>query len=348
MTRTTLTSLIVMTGLFVLVVAGALVVLLDQRGALSAFARSLLAGRDVISTSDLTRGEELLLSDQLVQLRTEIRTRKDELATLQTGLESMREEISGTGATFEDLQWRIADLTAERDRLRPLEPEVRQLRLRNAELERRLAELFGNNPLELYLRGATASRMTLLTRLQSEISSEFPQLGIEINARGDGLQFRGEGLFASGAEDLTAEKRAIVERIAERIDAALVCYSLGPRANPGAGCNPGFAIIDELRVEGHTDDVGSNVLNTGLSARRAVATYAAMLEHVPALTQFENLNGEPIAMVASFGEARPIASNLTAAGRATNRRIELRFALYIPGSLEEIETARQRVVAARN
>ncbi len=69
-------------------------------------------------------------------------------------------------------------------------------------------------------------------------------------------------------------------------------------------------------IEGHTDSIGSEEYNMGLSKRRAesVASYLA--------SQGVNL-GSRFATEA-FGEAKPIASNDTEAGRAENRRVVIR------------------------
>jgi outer membrane protein OmpA-like peptidoglycan-associated protein len=69
-------------------------------------------------------------------------------------------------------------------------------------------------------------------------------------------------------------------------------------------------------IEGHTDSIGSEAYNMGLSKRRAesVASYLA--------SQGVNL-GNRFATEA-FGESKPIASNDTAEGRAENRRVVIR------------------------
>lgn len=78
------------------------------------------------------------------------------------------------------------------------------------------------------------------------------------------------------------------------------------------------AIIAQLQaenvvVQGHTDSVGSDKLNKDLSTRRAnsVAKFLNSLR-----------GGYPISYI-GYGEAQPIASNDTAAGRAINRRVDL-------------------------
>lgn len=69
-------------------------------------------------------------------------------------------------------------------------------------------------------------------------------------------------------------------------------------------------------IEGHTDSVGSESYNLSLSQRRAesVANYLQSKGVV--------LNGRFEVM--GYGEAKPIASNDTAAGRAQNRRVVIR------------------------
>jgi len=71
--------------------------------------------------------------------------------------------------------------------------------------------------------------------------------------------------------------------------------------------------ISKVQVEGHTDAMGSDTYNQGLSERRAQACVAYI----------ESKGIEPERLEAiGFGESRPIAPNNTAKGRATNRRTE--------------------------
>jgi OmpA-OmpF porin, OOP family len=99
--------------------------------------------------------------------------------------------------------------------------------------------------------------------------------------------------FGSGSAVITAPSNAVVDRVAE---AASAC--------PGT-----------LRIEGHTDNEGSSALNDGLSQRRAQAVRSALI----------NRGLSPERLIAEgFGDRVPIADNLSANGRARNRRIEVR------------------------
>lgn len=69
-----------------------------------------------------------------------------------------------------------------------------------------------------------------------------------------------------------------------------------------------------VRIEGHTDAVGSDELNQRLSEERARAVQGALLAR--------NIEPDRVSTV-GYGEARPIASNDTPEGRQQNRRIEV-------------------------
>jgi MYXO-CTERM domain-containing protein len=71
--------------------------------------------------------------------------------------------------------------------------------------------------------------------------------------------------------------------------------------------------IERVRIEGHTDDRGNDAHNLALSQRRAEAVVAFLLGQGVAPSRVT---------ARGYGETRPIANNATAAGRATNRRVE--------------------------
>lgn len=70
-----------------------------------------------------------------------------------------------------------------------------------------------------------------------------------------------------------------------------------------------------LKIEGHTDSIGSAVYNEKLSLQRASAVAEAMIEKygVPPERVF----------IEGYGEGKPIASNETPEGRSLNRRVDV-------------------------
>jgi outer membrane protein OmpA-like peptidoglycan-associated protein len=74
--------------------------------------------------------------------------------------------------------------------------------------------------------------------------------------------------------------------------------------------NPGR----NVQIEGHTDDVGSNDYNDGLSLRRANSVRSYLIEH--------GIASERIT-ASGKGEHEPVTANTSASGRQQNRRAEM-------------------------
>ncbi len=70
-----------------------------------------------------------------------------------------------------------------------------------------------------------------------------------------------------------------------------------------------------VEVAAHTDSHGSDAYNHALSDRRAASVKAYLESHGIAANRLSSKG---------YGETQPVASNATATGRATNRRVELR------------------------
>jgi outer membrane protein OmpA-like peptidoglycan-associated protein len=70
-----------------------------------------------------------------------------------------------------------------------------------------------------------------------------------------------------------------------------------------------------IEVEGHTDSVGSEAYNDRLSINRAGSVRAYLVQ--------SGIPDARIKRVTGFGETEPVASNMNAAGRQMNRRVEL-------------------------
>jgi len=70
-----------------------------------------------------------------------------------------------------------------------------------------------------------------------------------------------------------------------------------------------------LEIQGHTDDVGDDRFNLELSERRAAAVVDWFIIHGVDATRLRSVG---------YGELKPVAENLSDAGRAENRRVEFR------------------------
>ncbi len=70
-----------------------------------------------------------------------------------------------------------------------------------------------------------------------------------------------------------------------------------------------------VELEGHTDDLGSDTYNLGLSERRSNSVKIYLTGRGIEATRMTPVG---------YGESRPIDSNETEAGREENRRVELK------------------------
>jgi len=68
-------------------------------------------------------------------------------------------------------------------------------------------------------------------------------------------------------------------------------------------------------LSGHTDSVGTEAYNQGLSERRVASVKAYIVK--------KGIDGGRVSGQ-GFGESKPIADNKTREGRAKNRRVEIK------------------------
>ncbi|HBZ95489.1 MAG TPA: hypothetical protein DEO91_17865 [Pseudomonas sp.] len=103
----------------------------------------------------------------------------------------------------------------------------------------------------------------------------------------------GNVLFAFDSAELTADAQRLLAEVSTRL--------------------AGTSLV-AVRVVGHTDSVGSDAYNQGLSERRARS-----------VADFLIAQGVPAGKLSSEGqgESQPVADNGSDAGRAQNRRVEL-------------------------
>jgi OOP family OmpA-OmpF porin len=98
--------------------------------------------------------------------------------------------------------------------------------------------------------------------------------------------------FASNSNEITQDYYAEIEKVANFLRK--------------------YAEVNTV-IEGHTDNRGADAYNTSLSKGRAEAVMTVLIEHFA-------IEADRVSAL-GYGEARPIASNDTKAGRLENRRV---------------------------
>lgn len=125
----------------------------------------------------------------------------------------------------------------------------------------------------------------------AQLMKEMSELQGQLTDRGIVLTI-GDVLFATGKSDLNASAQRSMGKLAE---------FLQKKQNRN------------LLVEGHTDNVGSDDYNQGLSEQRAAAVKSALGK--------SGVAGERIVTI-GYGKKYPLASNDEATGKQQNRRVE--------------------------
>jgi OmpA-OmpF porin, OOP family len=162
------------------------------------------------------------------------------------------------------------------------------------------------------IAGGTAQRQAVLIQARERESQRSADQASDATLRADSLEAQ--------LADLKLQKteRGLVLTLGD------VLFDTGQATlKPGA-----YGTLDRLAIalreksarkvliEGHTDNVGSDESNRGLSERRAQSVQSALIQRDVPRSQITALGK---------GENFPIASNDSADGRQSNRRVELIF-----------------------
>lgn len=310
-----------------------------EKDALEAENSSLKADNEALKqhVRDLEK-LELLVAEFTLRVEA-LNKEKDALKSENSSLKADNEGLKVLVMALEELVLNLKEL---------IEDFEKQIEVKDKEIEKlkaQLAQLKKVDPLEAYLARVSTARREVLIRLRDAILVDFPDLKVELSEESDALRFQGEGLFASGRSNLARDKAAIVSKLAERLDEILPCFTVGASSRFDEACNPAFALVEAVQIEGHTDNRGTDQVNRSLSVARANSTLFAMTRAAPGVMQHLNLKRQPVLSVAAYGPDRPVTTNDTPEGRATNRRIDLRFIMVTPRDTGGIEVIREALQA---
>ena len=183
--------------------------------------------------------------------------------------------------------------------------EVRRLKQELADREDQLTALNTQlQRIESRLGGVSEERVALQRRVDAQerlrssvaaLEATFTPDEARVTRQGDDVVLSLLGIkFPSGRSTIDASSSGLMKKVQQGL-------ALFPDAS--------------ISVEGHTDANGSDSTNLILSQDRADAVRQYLVSNF-------GLNPEKVTSV-GYGEARPVATNETAAGRTRNRRIDL-------------------------
>lgn len=323
---------------------------MNGRRAMKAAAVLLLAfagGCTVMESTYVRKVQEAEgLGKQLADLRKKQKELEEENATLKMREERLKLEVQNTASERDRLRNDLAYMTGARDKAvadakeldkvlqsksDALSQAVGELRRKSADLEaengrlrneltaarrlveekdRKIAELTGANETlrrelaaerrerEEKVKKVSATYENLLEKMKGEIAKGEVTIS-ELKGKLT-LNMVDAILFESGKAEVKAQGQQVLEKVISILK----------------------GVTDKaIRIEGHTD----NVPITGALARQYPTNWelsAARAINVTRHLEKQGIDRSVLSAVA-YGEARPIAPNDTAEGRAKNRRIEI-------------------------
>jgi chemotaxis protein MotB len=210
------------------------------------------------------------------------------------------------------------------------------------------------NPIQIYIDRGEQERKGIARTVAQGLRER--NIDAIVSPKNPGVvTLRGANLFVKGESELTPVAKETISFLAQVIKRETACYVLFPDAPVLHGeCNSSKVFIEAIFIEGHTDDrpVAATLRdgsknNLELSARRATNTHDIMIRAESQLAEFRNLDKEPVLSVAAYGEQRPISPNIDETARDRNRRIDIRFVMWIPKSIESYNNQIRRIEELR-
>lgn len=201
---------------------------------------------------------------------------KAEIQLLKSQMEKKRlqQDLDEKAAALENARQQLSMATSDAERARIMaDIQAKEAALAKAQADAKAREA----------EKAQAELARLLKDL-SELQGQLTDRGIVLTI--------GDVLFATGKSDLNASAQLSMDKIADFL-----------QENQNRN----------LLVEGHTDSVGGDEYNQGLSEQRAASVKSALVKRGVASERIVTIG---------YGKKYPLASNDDASGKQQNRRVE--------------------------
>lgn len=171
--------------------------------------------------------------------------------------------------------------------------------------------------------GNTELRSQLLQDVGKDLQNQ--GLQVKIDTKQGVLRIPESVLFESGEANIKEQGQAAVSKLSHSLMKTIT--------------RPEYrGALETVFIEGHTDNMPIHNAyfqpNWELSTQRAINTWNLMRNDEPGFNSLTNPRGDPIFSCSGYAETRPIKDNglnpNSDAGRAANRRIDIRFVMMPP------------------
>jgi len=263
---------------------------------------SVALAEGVVTRNEIVKLGKEKAEVQLLKSRMEKKLLQQDLDAKASALERAKQQLASATSEAERAII-LADIQAKEAALANAQADAKT---RDAEMARAEAESQARDAEIARAEAADQAREAERARAEAEdqardaekaraelagLMKELSELQGQLTDRGIVLTI-GDVLFAFDKADLNASAQNSMDKIAT---------FLRKKQNRN------------LLVEGHTDSVGSEEYNQGLSEQRAASVKSALVKR--------GIAGERIVTI-GYSKKYPLASNDTAAGRQQNRRVE--------------------------
>jgi outer membrane protein OmpA-like peptidoglycan-associated protein len=238
------------------------------------------------SQTSVALAEGVVTRSEIVRLGKE----KAEVQLLKSQIERklLQQDLDEKASALERARQLLASATSEAERARILA----DIQAKEAALATAQAEAKAREAEKARAEAAAQAREAEKAKAElAQLMKELSELQGQLTDRGIVLTI-GDVLFATGKSDLNASAQRSMDKLAEFL-----------QKNQNRN----------LLVEGHTDSVGSDEYNQGLSEQRAGSVKGALVNRGVATERIVTIG---------YGKKFPLASNASAAGKQQNRRVE--------------------------
>lgn len=289
---------------------------------LLSYIQNLVTGNDLQNTQELLEDTRIRLSDT-----------QTALSDTESALSDMEKSLAITLKEVEDAESQLDKITVDLDEAKlTLTQQQKDLAAQDKLLADQAA-LIGQQ--EEYMKAASEELLAMRSQMQTiavlrlsileQIRDGFVRAtgdSTKVSIADNGNIILNESiLFDLGSSEIKEEAEPALDQL------VTVFYKF-------LSDDENAKYVDSIVISGHTDSTGTEDANRVLSTDRA----NSVLDYLLTGSNGRLSRYSSFFCAAGYGETRPVASNLTEAGRSANRRIEISIILKDDSIMEIVES----------